>query len=160
MTDLAQVSRPIAHTVLRQADPDGAAGQCLLDYDGRFLRRRVLTTTCGLSFQVDLEHTTSVDAGDAFALGDGRLITVTAASEPLFEVRGADLTRLAWHIGNRHTPCEIADDHLRIRRDHVMQRMLAQLGAEVLEVEAPFTPEGGAYGHGRTHAHDHGHSHP
>ena len=51
-------------------------------------------------------------------------------------------------------------DHLRIRRDHVMQRMLAQLGAEVLEVEAPFTPEGGAYGHGRTHAHDHGHSHP
>ncbi|MEP4639891.1 MAG: urease accessory protein UreE, partial [Yoonia sp.] len=26
------------------------------------------------------------------------------------------------------------------------------------EVVEPFTPEGGAYGHGRTHSHEHGHT--
>ena len=34
--------------------------------------------------------------------------------------------------------------------------MLAKLGAEVMPVEAPFRPEGGAYGHGRTLGHEHG----
>ncbi|MDA9240345.1 urease accessory protein UreE, partial [bacterium] len=29
-------------------------------------------------------------------------------------------------------------------------------GATVTQIEAPFTPEGGAYGLGRTHSHEHG----
>ena len=33
--------------------------------------------------------------------------------------------------------------------------MLEGLGASVEHVTAPFTPEGGAYGHGRTHGHEH-----
>ena len=33
--------------------------------------------------------------------------------------------------------------------------MLEGLGASVTQVTAPFTPEGGAYGHGRTHGHEH-----
>ncbi len=37
--------------------------------------------------------------------------------------------------------------------------MLQRLGAELRDVTEPFTPDGGAYGHGRTHSHDHGHSH-
>jgi urease accessory protein len=42
-----------------------------------------------------------------------------------------------------------------IRQDKVLRRMLEGLGATVTEVTAPFTPEGGAYGHGRTHGHTH-----
>ena len=34
--------------------------------------------------------------------------------------------------------------------------MLARLGAALRPVMAPFRPEGGAYGHGRTHGHHHG----
>jgi len=33
--------------------------------------------------------------------------------------------------------------------------MLGKLGATTREVVEPFTPEGGAYGHGRTHGHAH-----
>ena len=84
------------------------------------------------------------------------MIAVEAAPEPLLRITG-DLTRLAWHIGNRHTPCQIAGDHLLIRADHVLADMLARLGATVEPVTGAFTPEGGAYGHGRTHGHDHGH---
>ena len=66
-----------------------------------------------------------------------------------------DLPRLAWHIGNRHCPCEMAEDHLVIRADPVLEDMLLKLGAKVEKGFAPFRPEGGAYGHGRTFGHGH-----
>jgi urease accessory protein len=134
-----------------------AADRLVLDYEGRFLRRKRLALASGGSVLVDLAETVSLDAGDALETGDGRLIAVEAAPEPLLRITG-DLTRLAWHIGNRHTPCQIAGDHLLIRDDHVLADMLARLGASVERVEGAFAPEGGAYGHGRTQGHDHGHA--
>ena len=50
-------------------------------------------------------------------------------------------------------------DRLRIRQDHVIEDMLVRLGAIVERLDAPFNPEGGAYGHGETEGHDHGHAH-
>src|ERR1700751_2319251 len=103
--------------------------------------------------------------GDAWVLEDGRLVEVVAAPEPLLEIRGRDpqhLVRLAWHLGNRHLPTQITERGLRIRRDHVIEEMLRGLGARLIEIEAPFDPEGGAYaGHAHPNdAHDHaGHGH-
>ena len=129
-----------------------------LDYEARLIRRKRLTSAGGVSFLVDLPEVVSVNEGDAFALEDGALIGVRAAPEALIAVKG-DLPRLAWHIGNRHTPCRIEADRLLIREDHVLAAMLEQLGAALAPVTEPFSPEGGAYGHGRTMGHDHGHSH-
>jgi urease accessory protein len=131
-----------------------AADRIVLDYEGRFLRRRRLVAAGGTDFLLDLAEVTSLEDGDALALDDGRLVEVGAAAEPLLEVRG-ELPRLAWHIGNRHTPCQVLADRLVIRRDHVLADMLGRLGAELAETEGPFRPEGGAYGHGRTHGHEH-----
>lgn len=150
MTDL-----PTAQSLRRKGTWTDAAETCTLTYDDRFLRRKVLETVGGARFLVDLEHTESLDQGDAFELGDGRLVAVDAAAEELLEVTGEDLVRLAWHVGNRHTPCQIEPARLLIQRNHVMSDMLAHLGATVREVREPFTPEGGAYGHGRTHSHEH-----
>lgn len=147
-----------AQNIQRAGTWSGAFTRCTLTYDARFLRRKVLQTASGEALLVDLEHTTSLDHGDAFALADGRLIEVAAAEEDLLEVTG-DLTRLAWHIGNRHTPCQVEETRLVIQRDKVIRAMLEQLGGTVREICEPFTPEGGAYGHGRTHSHDHGHVH-
>lgn len=133
----------------------GAVDRVVLSYDERFLRRKRLTCEGGDSFMVDLSETTSVEDGDAFLLDDGRKVAVVAAEEPVVQVKG-HLPRLAWHIGNRHTPCQVADDHLVIRRDPVIEAMLRGLGAELTLLIAPFRPEGGAYGHGRTMGHDHG----
>ncbi|MBS8225854.1 urease accessory protein UreE [Vannielia litorea] len=148
---------------IRRGGGAEARDRVRLNYDGRFLRRKVLETEGGARVLVDLARTTSLDAGDALVLSGGGLVAVEAAAEPLLEVRGrapdASLVRLAWHIGNRHTPCQVEPDRLLIQRDHVMADMLARLGATVAEVEAPFTPEGGAYGEGRTHGHDHGAQH-
>ncbi len=151
MTDL-----PLAQTLRRAGDWSGPALTCTLDYEARFLRRKRLVTDCGTAFLVDLEHTTSLDGRDALELSDGRLVSILAAREPVLVVTGESLPRLAWHVGNRHTPCQVADDGLVIRRDPVIRHMLEHLGATVTEDVRPFTPEGGAYGHGRTHAHEHG----
>ncbi|PRY25210.1 urease accessory protein [Aliiruegeria haliotis] len=137
----------------------GAVDRVRLDYDGRFLRRKRLATAGGGSVVVDLAETTSLDDGDALVLEDGGRIAVEAAAEPLLEIRGENLVRLAWHIGNRHTPCRIEADRLLIRDDHVLADMVRKLGGVVAPVSAPFSPEGGAYGHGRTMGHDHGPDH-
>lgn len=145
-----------ARTLLRKGQWQGpAVARLVLGYDERFLRRKRLDTEGGASVMVDLAETVSLDAGDALQTDDGRLIEIAAAAEPVVQVRG-DLARLAWHIGNRHTPCQIDNDHLTIRQDHVLEAMLTQLGANLTHVIAAFRPEGGAYGHGRTLGHDHG----
>lgn len=163
-----------SHTLLRgaarDAEPGSIRDHVTLGHDDRFLRRKRLQTAGGITFDVDLPETTGLNDGDAFEVSDGSLIAVRAAPEPLIEVTGPDLARLAWHIGNRHTPCQIEPGRLLIARDHVLAGMLAGLGASLREVTEPFLPEGGAYGQGRTmghdhgpedpgHAHDHGHRH-
>jgi urease accessory protein len=120
-----------------------------------------MTGTRGLEFLLDLENAIALRGGDALVLEDGRLVEVVAAPEPLLEIRGADpqhLVRVAWHLGNRHLPTQIMPKGLRIRRDHVIEAMVRGLGARVIEIEAPFDPEGGAYaggGHAQAQAHDH-----
>ena len=125
--------------------------------------------TRGLSFLLDLPDAAALRSGDALALEDGRLIEVVAAPEPLLEIRSTDplhLARIAWHLGNRHVPTQLLAKSLRIRRDHVLEEMLRGLGARVIEIEAPFDPEGGAYastashdGHHHDHSHHHEHDH-
>ncbi|PJI86508.1 urease accessory protein [Yoonia maricola] len=148
-------SLPIAQTVRQAGDWSGPAETCALDYAARFLRRKRLETATGKAFLVDLAQTTSLNHGDALELNDGSLVEISAAAEDLYQVTGNDLVRLAWHVGNRHTPCQINDGHLLIQADGVIGHMLEHLGATVTSVTAPFTPEGGAYGHGRTHSHEH-----
>jgi len=137
------------------------ADTIVLDFDDRHRRRMAMTGTRGLEFLLDLENAVALRGGDALVLDDGRLIEVVAAPEPLVEIRGVDphhLVRVAWHLGNRHLPTQIVGKGLRIRRDHVIEAMVKGLGARVIEIEAPFDPEGGAYaGSGHGHAAEQGH---
>jgi urease accessory protein len=137
------------------------ADTIVLDFDDRHRRRMAMTGTRGLEFLLDLENAVALRGGDALVLEDGRLVEVVAAPEPLLEIRCNDpqhLVRVAWHLGNRHLPTQITGRGLRIRRDHVIEGMVKGLGARVIEIEAPFDPEGGAYaGDGHAHA-GHGHS--
>ncbi|MGD1883695.1 MAG: urease accessory protein UreE [Paracoccaceae bacterium] len=126
-----------------------------LSYEDRFLRRKVLMLDSGAPLLVDLAQTTSLDHGGVLVRSDGTEVRIIAAPEDLFEISGEDLTRIAWHIGNRHTPCQIEANRLLIRRDKVMADMLTKIGATTRPVVERFSPEGGAYGHGRTHGHSH-----
>jgi urease accessory protein len=162
--DLMQ--RAIRHSPSGQWPIGERAGGVTLDFDARHRRRVRLGLDEGGDILLDLERAVAMAGGDGLELEDGGWIEVRAAAEPLLEIRAGDprmFARLAWHLGNRHVPTEIAADLIHIRPDHVLEEMLIKLGAQVRHVHAPFQPEGGAYDdHGRRHhdhAHDHDHDH-
>ena len=131
----------------------------VLDFDDRHRRRRAMRGVRGTAFLLDLPEAIALRGGDALVLDDGGLIEVVAAPEPLVEVTALDpavAVRIAWHLGNRHLPVQLAGRRLRIRRDHVIEAMVIGLGGTIVAIEAPFDPEGGAYAEG---GHGHGHHH-
>ena len=136
-----------------------------LDETARHRRRVMMASDNGIEFLLDLPEARLLRHGDGLVLGDGRVIEVIAAPEPLYEIRGRDarhLLALAWQIGNRHLAAQIEPERILVRRDAVIRHMLEGLGASVDEIESSFDPEGGAYGghaHGHHHEHAHGHGH-
>ncbi len=151
----------IARAVLRD-NTAAPLDQVELDFEGRYLRRKVLPTRKGRNLLVDLPQTELLAHGDRLQMTDGACIEVIAAREALIEIRAKtphQLSRLAYHLGNRHLPVQIETERLLIKRDHVIEDMLIKLGAATRPVSEIFNPEGGAYGHGRTHSHEHPHEH-
>lgn len=106
-----------------------------------------------------LERGSVLRGGDYLISNDGRVIRVLAAAEKVLKVTCAsaqDMTRAAYHLGNRHVPVEVGIGWLLLGTDHVLAEMLHGLGAKVSEEISPFEPEAGAYGGGHQHG-DGGH---
>ncbi|MFA6964792.1 urease accessory protein UreE [Bosea sp. (in: a-proteobacteria)] len=158
-----------ATSVVRKAAvrPDRVVDTLTLDHDDRNRRRLALTADGGLGILLDLDKATALGDGDAVKLEDGRLVLIKAAPQSLLEIRAENplrLMRVAWHIGNRHTPAEITADAIYIENDHVLAEMVRGQGCVMNAVNRPFQPERGAYDHDHANcdhpSHDHGsHSH-
>jgi urease accessory protein len=120
----------------------------VLDFDRRYRRRLRLSTSEGVEVLLNLAEAVHIRDGDALVLEDGGFIAVSAAEETLLEIRAADadaLTRLAWHLGNRHLSVQFLPGRLRILDDHVIAEMVKLLGGTAEKISAPFDPEPGAY---------------
>jgi urease accessory protein len=135
--------------------PDEAAVDTVsLPFLDRHRRRIRLVADSGAPFLLDLARAHHLTDGDGLELDNGSYIRVRAAPEPVIEIAAdstGGLLRIAWHIGNRHLPLQVADGRLRLRADHVIAAMVEGLGGHVAWREAPFDPEIGAYagsGHG------------
>ncbi len=93
----------------------------------------------------------------------GKIVQIKAAPESVSTVYCDDallLARMAYHLGNRHVPLQVANGWLRYQHDHVLDDMIQGLGGTVTSEVAPFEPEDGAYG-GSSGGHHHNHdSHP
>jgi urease accessory protein len=151
MTAIARTHRPAGSWPRTEA-----ADTLTLTFDERHRRRIRMRTDRGEAILLDLPKTVAMSDGDGLRLENGRWLEVKAAPEEIVEVRHPDprqLTRIAWHLGNRHLPTEITVTALRIRPDHVIEALLRGLGAELSRLQTPFQPEGGAYG-GHGHHHD------
>lgn len=134
-----------------------------LNWDIRQKSRFAATDTQGRALGVFLPRGTAVRGGDVLVAEDGSLIRVIAAPQPVLIITHCaehgsafDLTRAAYHLGNRHVPIELKPDHLKIEPDPVLADMLRAMHLTVETTQAAFEPEGGAYGHGASHSH-HGH---
>ena len=161
-----------ATTVIRRSEMAGkiSVDTLTLVRAERWRRRIALKTDRGHEVLLDLVDATYLADGDGLLLQNSAIVKIVAAAEPLVEIHAhgaVELARIAWHIGNRHTACEITPQALYIQPDHVLEEMAVGLGAHVHHVTRPFEPEGGAYGgkgplqeshhhHGHEHTHDHG----
>lgn len=153
----------LAEVLLRRAP------SVTLDWDLRQKSRFDTETSDGQRVGVFLPRGTVVRGGDVLLTQDGGFIRVLAAPQAVLRITACpqhgspfDLTRAAYHLGNRHVPIELQPDHLKIEPDHVLADMLRQMHLIVNEVHEPFEPESGAYaqgGHGHGHADGHGHGH-
>ena len=163
------------------------AATVTLDWDVRQKSRFETTDSLGRSVGVFLPRGTVVRGGDVLVAEDGSLIRVEAAPQTVLRITACtahgspfDLTRAAYHLGNRHVPIELRPDYLQIEPDHVLAEMLRAMHLIVNTVDAPFEPESGAYAphanhvhpapaekhvqvnlhvHGPDCKHDHGHAH-
>ena len=142
-----------------------------LDWDVRQKSRFDATDSLGRALGVFLPRGTLVRGGDVLVAEDGSMVRVIAAPQAVLRISACtahgspfDLTRAAYHLGNRHVPIELQPDHLKIEPDHVLADMLRAMHLTVRQVAESFEPEGGAYsagtqGHGHSHAASHEHAH-
>ena len=137
-----------------------------LDWDVRQKSRFDCTDSLGRQLGVFLPRGTLVRGGDVLVAEDGSMVKVIAAPQAVLRITACtshgtsfDLTRAAYHLGNRHVPIELKPDHLKIEPDHVLADMLRAMHLIVNEAEEAFEPEGGAYAASGAGGHSHGHAH-
>jgi urease accessory protein len=139
-------------------DVKTARDRVILDAGDRNRRRIVMRGEKGTEFLLDEAKPISLRDGDGLVLDDGGIVLVAGETEKLVEISAGsalETTRLAWHLGNRHTDVQIVGDKIRIRRDHVLEDMLRGLGAKLVSIDAPFDPEPASPSHEQGHAHHH-----
>jgi urease accessory protein len=135
----------------------------VLPFDLRQKSRLRVRLQSGIEAALTLSRGSILRGGDRLLSGDGRIVQVIAADEPVLHVTATSsqqLMRAVYHLANRHVPLQIGcssngEAWLRLEQDHVLKEMLLGLGMSVVEQQAPFEPEAGAYGGGHHHDHEH-----
>lgn len=140
------------HEILRE--PLAAGEQLVLPFELRQKSRLRAVTAAGTELALLLPRGTLLRHGDRLRAVNGMVIEVQAAPEAVTTGRSDDtmlLARACYHLGNRHVPLQVGERWLRYLVDHVLDRLVAELGLSVVHEQAPFEPEAGAY-HSHAHA--------
>ena len=147
--------------VRREAYRLEVRGRLELPFDARQKSRLRTHLASGEEAALMLPRGEVLRGGDLVVASDGRVVEVVAAAERVLHVECAsatELARCAYHLGNRHVPVEVGEGFLRLAEDHVLEKMLAGLGAKLTHLTAPFEPEAGAY-HANAAGGHHDHEH-
>lgn len=146
LTQVADAAGPLPAGVLRLR----------LSFDERSRSRLAAMADDGTAVAIVLPRGTVLRGGVVLAGDDGALAVIEAAPQPLARITTAtplQLLRIVYHLANRHVPAQIEETAVLIERDPVLEKLAANLGAQVEAVLLPFDPEPGAYG---GHSHGHG----
>jgi len=125
-----------------------------LTFESRSKSRLLVRLDNGEQVALVVERGRLLRGGEQVRLEDGRYVEIVALDESLLEAVSGDplaIAKAAYHLGNRHVAVEFVKDGLRFLADHVLGEMVAGLGLKVKAIDAPFEPEGGAYGHRHAH---------
>lgn len=136
-----------------------------LSYDDRLKTRQRVVLDNQQEAGLQLPRGKVLRGGDLLRADNGDVIKVCAADESVSTVKTSDsllLSRICYHLGNRHVPLQITPTYCRFQHDHVLDDMVKGLGGDVIVEMAPFEPESGAYvkehSHGSSASHSDSHS--
>lgn len=137
------------------------AATVMLDWDLRQKSRFDCADSQGRALGIFLPRGSVLRGGDVLVAQDGSFVCVVASEQAVLRITHCavhgvpfDLTRAAYHLGNRHVPIELKPDYLQIEPDHVLADLLRAMHLTVTATLAAFEPESGAYATTGT-----GHSH-
>src|SRR5438445_433584 len=119
-------------------------GQLRLPFDRRQKSRQLASLVSGETVAIVLPRGVVMRGGDWVVASDGRVIEVVAEVEKVIHIEcdtPQALARAAYHLGNRHVPVQVGEGWLRIAADHVLEQMLAGLGATLTPLEAGIRSE-------------------
>jgi urease accessory protein len=134
--------------------PARVDAQLVLPFELRSKSRLRTALSNGEEVGLVLERGTVLRGGDLLEADDGRIVEVVAAPETVSTVTTSDpwqLSRVAYHLGNRHVALQIGAGWVRYQHDHVLDDMVRGLGSSMKLEQSPFEPEAGAYS-GHSHA--------
>jgi urease accessory protein len=135
-----------------RADAKGAqpvVDRVALAWEQRQKSRQKLLTAQGREVALALPTGMRLHAGDLLPTADG-WIEVELAPEDVLLIRprnSQETAFVAYQIGNRHLPLEIADQGLKTLYEPVLETYLSQQGIPVERAQLPFTPVSAISGH-------------
>jgi urease accessory protein len=113
-----------------------------LTWEERQKSRQKLRTAQGQEIALALPTGTRLDGGDLLPVMDG-WIEVHLAAEEVLLIRPRSLREtafVAYQIGNRHLPLDIAEDGLKTLYQPVVESYFSQMRIATERVQVPFTP--------------------
>ncbi len=120
-----------------------------LTWEERQKSRQKLHTAQGQEIALALPTGTRLHAGDLLPVTGG-WIEVHLAQEEVLLIRPRNLREaafVAYQIGNRHLPLDIAADGLKTLYEPVVEAYFSQQQIAVERVQLPFTPVSATSGH-------------
>jgi urease accessory protein len=120
-----------------------------LTWDERQKSRQKLQTTQGQEIALALPTGTRLKAGDLLPTTDG-WIEVHLAPEDVLLIRPQNLWEaafVAYQIGNRHLPLDVAEDGLKTLYQPVVESYFSQQKIATERAQLPFTPISATSGH-------------
>ena len=123
-----------------------------LSSDQRRIIRGKRLSDCKKELHLQLPRKGKLNDGDILRTNHENLfIQVIAQKEKLFEITATtnlELTKVAYHLGNRHVEIEIKQNTLLTKSDYIIEELLLNFEVCLLKVEKKFFPETGAFHHG------------
>ena len=122
-----------------------------LSADERKILRGKKYSDCNKALLMQLPRDGIIIDGDILKTNQKDLyIKVLAKKETLIKISAScilDLTKAAYHLGNRHVEIEIDNENIFLKEDSVIENLLINLNLKISKTTKKFFPEIGAFNH-------------
>ncbi len=114
-----------------------------LEIEWEELNKRIFRkhTEGGKEVAISLDNSGVLNYGDILYEDEDTLIALRTKLEKVYVIKPKtmrEMGKMAFEIGNRHTPCIIDDDEILVRYDHTLEKLMDEVGVTYEQSERRF----------------------